>query len=50
MDLTKALFTGGLFVRENQNGLPVCAKCERVNRYMYGNVFILTVLRGHVIL
>lgn len=34
----------------NNNGLSVYVYRERVNRYLYGNVFILTVLRGHVIL
>lgn len=34
----------------NNNGLPVCARRERVNRYIYDNVYILTVLQGSVIL
>ena len=34
----------------NNNGLPVCAYREWVNRYIYDNVYILTVLQGSVIL
>jgi hypothetical protein len=32
----------------NNNGLSVYVYRERVNRYLYNKVFILTVLRGHV--
>lgn len=34
----------------NNNGLSVCVYRERVNRYIYNNVYILTVLQGSVIL
>lgn len=34
----------------NNNGLSVYVYRERVNRYLYGNVFILTALYGRVIL
>lgn len=34
----------------NNNGLPVYVYRERVNRYLYNNMYILTVLQGSVIL
>ena len=34
----------------NNNGLPVYVYRERVHRYIYNNVYILTVLQGRVIL
>ena len=34
----------------NNNGLSVYVYSERVNRYIYDNVYILTVLQGRVIL
>lgn len=34
----------------NNNGLSVYIYCERVNRYLHNNVYILTVLQGSVIL
>ena len=34
----------------NNNGLPVYVYRERVNCYIYDNVYILTVLQGRVIL